>query len=120
MPDVWRVKPGAPSKGGVPTWDVFCGTEHHGTEFESREEAVDFIRESLPVGWSTDWPAFPGWYWFWDPSSPGWSIQAGQMRLVDDASFFYLPTGLVTYDGDYNYPDCQWCLMEKPPDPPKE
>ena len=118
-PDVWKVKPGTPTKIGAKTWDVYHGSEHMGTEFLSREEAEDFMREFLPEGWSTDWPTAPGWYWFWDPSFPD-TVEPGQMRLAGGANqyLFYVRASEIIYERDF--PGCHWHVMEKPPAAPKE
>lgn len=116
-PDIWRIKPGALTDKGGETWDVYCGDEHMGTEFESQDEAEDFIREHLDEGWSTDWPGAEGWYWFWDPGFPE-LVEPAQMRFFGHKGEYvmYSRSSEMIYKKDF--PGCHWHVMEKPPPAP--
>ncbi len=111
MPNIWRVKLGGLIRGDVPTWNVYCGKELIGIEFESYDEADDFVREHLSEGWTSDWPTIPGWYWFWDPSFPD-IVEPGRLRLFGNGILYSRSSEEIREDG---YSDCRWHAMDKPP-----
>ena len=116
MPNVWRVKLMS-TVDLVPKWDVFCGTELHGTEFESLDEAEVFLREHLPDGWTSEWPLAAGWYWFWDPQFPD-LVEPAKMMLLGSGGGYPMYSRSSEEIREDRYPGCWWCLMEKPPPAP--